>query len=178
MTILKSVRGFISSYFQHEKCSLIFHLFIDIKFVSFGWAHTKLHSCQVGCMAMFELELKSCINQVLHILLQMTKHVILTPCLPLWSFLKCPKQNNFPTLSCSHIWHKKKKYASVQNMLILLSLTCQHSDALSTSFILAKTHQACHQDSTKCGLWPHPHFAHKLPNMPLNGFFHLGKNCT
>lgn len=100
MEILRSVRGFISSCLQHEKCSLILPLSIGIKFVNFGWAHTKLHSCQVGCMTMFELEVNHAINQVSHMFSPSDQSCYISTCTTLSDLSSNGPNKHFP---CMHL---------------------------------------------------------------------------
>lgn len=166
MEILRNVRGFISSFFQHEKCSLVLPLSIGIKLVNFGWAHTKLHSCQVGCMAMFVLKMNHAINQVLHTLPQIAqKGSLYHTHLLLFLFLNGPNKPSqcTPLLPC--IW-KKTKYFKQTNILVMSSLTCQAHADVCHSFSHSKMHKAWPQNIPKCNLSHHFSFLHKLPIMP------------
>lgn len=169
MEILRSVRGFISIFFQHEKFSFILPLSIGIKFVSFGWAHIMLYSCQVGFM--FKLEVKACISQIVHIFF--SKWPIMLHFHHIYHY---DLDSNGPNkqFSCIAwfpcIW-KKEEMFKCANLLILLSFMCHPTLMFCTSSLMAKTHQACHQNNTKCILRPHSHFALNFQSCPSTGFF-------
>lgn len=117
-----------------------------------------------------KLKMKTCINWILHNLLQMAKHVLLQPRIPLHPFPKWPKQEAFHAWPYSHAFGKKKEmfkcapyWIHSLSRAILLRLSPPHLP-------LSITHQTFPWISIKCTMLPHSHFGLELPNLPLNEF--------
>lgn len=55
-----------------------------------------------------KLDMQTCINRILHIFLQMIKHVAFPSHIPCWPFLKWPKQSSFHAWLGSHAFGKKR----------------------------------------------------------------------
>lgn len=109
---------------------------------------------------------------------QVTKHVAFPHTPPILTFPQMAQTKWFPwTFLLPCIW-KKKECFKWTNLLVVSSLTCQPTLLFSTPFLMTKMQQAWPQNILKLGLAHYSSFLHKLPIIPLNGFFHIGKHDT